>query len=243
MAEQLLKVGQKMEVTEILLHDNEDKKPKTYPSQILDIHEEEDKLDIAMPIVGGRIIPLPVGGHFSACFYTPKGLYQCNVVITERYKTNNIYVLVVQMKSALKKFQRRQYYRLETVIPITYVTITEAELRPIQVLGKVTELDKIPPERIKKGNTLDISGGGMKFASDERFEKGQNLIVEFSLPINRLLKTIRITAKVIDSMSVQNRFNLFHHRIEFGLISPEDRENMIKCIFEEERKKRNKERM
>lgn len=120
MIEKLITPGQKIELTEILMVDT-DRKPKTYQSQVFDVHEDDDRLDIAMPIVAGRLIPLSVGLHFSVCFYTPKGLYQSNCVIVDRYKSNNLYTIVIELKTAPKKYQRRQFYRLETILPLKYI--------------------------------------------------------------------------------------------------------------------------
>lgn len=242
MIEKLITPGQKIELTEILMVDT-DRKPKTYQSQVFDVHEDDDRLDIAMPIVAGRLIPLSVGLHFSVCFYTPKGLYQSNCVIVDRYKSNNLYTIVIELKTAPKKYQRRQFYRLETILPLKYILLEEAELRPIEVLKKVPENDKFPPGRLLEGNTLDISGGGMKFISDMRLDKGRSLIIEFSLPINMTMKKIRMTVKVIESVQSPNKKGFFQHRAEYDLIGKDDREMLIKYIFEEERKMRNKERM
>ena len=69
---------------------------KKYFSQVYDILSE-DEMKIAMPIVDGRVIPLPVNGRYDLCFYTSGGLYQCKATITDRYKEGGLFVLQIEI--------------------------------------------------------------------------------------------------------------------------------------------------
>lgn len=85
---------------------------KTYRTKVFDVLSE-DQLEIMMPIEKGKVILLAVDGQFDLCFYTEKGLYQCFARVLDRYKSNNIYIVVVELTSNLRKRQRREYYRLD----------------------------------------------------------------------------------------------------------------------------------
>lgn len=85
-------VGNKIELVQLEQVIKNDKNKKVYVSKIYDILSE-DTLQIAMPIYEGKIVPLPVDEKYSACFYTTKGLLQCNVLITSRYKSGNLFSL------------------------------------------------------------------------------------------------------------------------------------------------------
>ena len=63
-----------------------------------------------------KLILLPIDGEYDLCFYTAQGLYQCFARIIDRCKSNNVYVLVFELTSNLRKHQRRDYYRFSCVL-------------------------------------------------------------------------------------------------------------------------------
>ena len=93
-------------------------------SQVYDVIDET-QLKIAMPIVEGRVVPLAVNGRFDICFITSGGLYKSRFVVLDRYKENGLYVLLIELVYELKKYQRRQYYRLEYTKDFEYIVIDE----------------------------------------------------------------------------------------------------------------------
>jgi len=105
-----ISVGNKIEL--VMLDDiiRNEKNKKVYVSKIFDILQG-NKLQIAMPIYEGKIVPLSVSDKYSACFYTDKGLMQCNVIVTARYKEGHMFFLEVLILGQLEKVQRRQFYR------------------------------------------------------------------------------------------------------------------------------------
>ncbi len=83
---------------------------KTYVSKITDI-TSEDHIEVLMPLDKGKVQLLPVNGEFTMAFFNNRGQYQCLGRIVDRYRTNNMYLLSVDLISSLQKLQRRQYYR------------------------------------------------------------------------------------------------------------------------------------
>ena len=81
-----------------------------YTSRIQEIHENGD-IDISMPIEEGKYVLLHLGVRFEFVFYAEKNLYRAIGQVKERFKSNNIYMLKVELKTQLAKFQRREYYR------------------------------------------------------------------------------------------------------------------------------------
>ena len=53
---------------------------------------------------------------------------------------------------------------------------------------------------------------------------------------------LRVTAKIIDSVNPQGRRDIFHNRVSYDNIKNDDRESLIRFIFEEERKQMQLER-
>lgn len=244
-----LSIGDRLELQKLKTKENEPSGSRTYLSQLLDL-SGDDKAKIAMPIEKGRIIPLSIGDKYILCFYTVKGLYQCKAVITERYKIQNIYILEVQFLSELEKFQRRQYYRLECSLDTTYHVITEAET----VLENQVKEDSFLNEADRKicqdsldvykkvwyeGTITDISGGGARFHSSNPIDVNDAVLMKIYLN-DRKSHTLHV--KVITSGKMTNRPGFFEHRVQFKDIGREEREAIIRFIFEEDRLKRRREK-
>lgn len=242
MANRLITEGNKIDFKDILSKEqlNGGLTPATYASQVFEIRND-NILRVSMPIEHGRIIPLSKGKKFDAFFYTAKGLYQCRVIIIDRFKINNIYMMDIELLTEPVKYQRRQYYRLELNIPIRYMQITETESN---VMANEEEL----PERLENlseyhtGETIDISGGGLRFTGDTLVEKGNRLAVVFDIDYEGNIERYLLAADVIMSFAIPQHHGMYEHRVEFKDISKENREMLIKYIFQEERKIRKNNR-
>ena len=103
-----VKPGQKVELqyVEKATEETGDTLKKIYTSTVYDVLSE-DRLEIMMPMEKTKLILLPVDAEFNICFYTEQGLYQCFVQIIDRYKSNNVYILVLELTSNMRKYQRR----------------------------------------------------------------------------------------------------------------------------------------
>ena len=240
MLENLIMPGGKLELREIKRDPNSTRKLNTYVSQIYDIDEDETKMSIAMPIKEGRAIPLAVGSRYDAYFYTKKGIYASVVTITDRFRTSTLFVLVIELQTQLKKFQRRQYYRFDTIFNLDYVILNEEEQK--LAVEKQIIPESFPTERIIRGTTMNISGGGMKF-SGSQLKPEDKLWLEFSIAVNECMKRFRVIAHVVESTASANKAGLYVNRIEFEVIPKTDQETLIRYIFEEERKLRKNERI
>lgn len=241
MLEDTLSIGNKIEMHEIsdrLVEDPENKKP-VYVSQVLEFDEyEEDVVNIAMPIFEGRLIPLEIGKQFELYFYTPKGIYKCNSIIENRYKSNNIYILEVRITSTLKKHQRRQYFRLEVNMEMQYKLFSEEEEKYFRLMGKFS--DDMDKRGFDTGVTMDISGGGVRFISKEQFHPGAKMMTRIAYGEDSDRRLCEAIARVIASHPARGKNNVFETRIEFVQIKDSEREAFIKFIFQVERNMRRK---
>ena len=82
----------------------------TYKSQVLDVLDNGN-LEISMPTDAGKLILLSLGMRYEFSFYSGGGIYRSIGRITERYKKDNMYMLVIELKTPLERYQRRQFYR------------------------------------------------------------------------------------------------------------------------------------
>ncbi len=237
MISKFVQIGNKIEIESIKKTTDElgEITRKTYRSELYDI-ESEDIIKIAMPMEQSKIVLLPVDAEYSLCFYTSNGLYQCLARVIERYKSNNLFVLSMELETDLQKYQRREYYRLNTVLDMKSKAIDTSNKSFEQVQFIDTDLT------FDNGTMVDISGGGARFISKAQYPKGSLIRFVFSLFVNGSVTEYKLVGKVLRSEPIENREDQFENRIQFVNMVNDDRESIIKYIFEEERRQRHRER-
>lgn len=205
---------------------------KSYASKVYDILTEE-KIDVMMPMEKGQLQLLPIDGTYNVVFYSDKGLFHCNGRVTDRYRSNNMYILTIDLTSPLSKLQRREYYRFSCAINLKLRNLTEDENYSIRD-NPFFSLDEEMP--MEKGTIIDISGGGIRFISSVRFNDDSRVYVTYQLPQRGSLKDYRIIGQVLKVRELENKPGSFEHRVKYTNIDEDDREDIIHYIFEEERK-------
>lgn len=231
--------GSKIELqaVERRLEETDPSKRKIYNSQVYDILSE-DTMEILMPMEKTKLILLPVDGEFDLIIYQESGLYQCFARVIDRYKRNNTYILVVELTSNLRKYQRREYYRFSCALQMCSRNLQEEEL---QALENDQPYALTPGLPLKQSIIVDISGGGLRFLSSQRYEPGSMLYINYHLLKDGRNKLYEMVGKVLNVKEVENRPGSFEHRVQYVDMDSHTREEIIKYIFEEERKNRRKE--
>lgn len=240
MLSKYVKLGDKLELETIdnSKGRNELSEKKNYRSQVYDI-VSEDQIKIAMPMEQGKVILLPVDGEYNICFYTQTGLYQCLARVIDRYKSDNIFVLVMELTTDIRKYQRREYYRLNCVLDMKARGVSDSENEK----GPTEQVHFLDTDlTFSNGTMVDISGGGARFISKDRYPKGSNIQFAFSLFVNGKLTEYKLLGRVLYSEELESRAGSYEHRIQFINIMNDERESIIKFIFEEERKIRRREK-
>lgn len=220
----------------------------SYVSRFL-YQKSADEAVIEMPVKGGSLVALEPGDLFQVCFYTNKGLYQCQCQVVSRHYEDSLPVAVIKFRSEFEKLQRRQYYRMECLLQMEFKTLTEEEYDdllflksvPKNQLAEETGKESTGPERFYSGVSLDISGGGLRFNSGHPAESGDIIAIRIAFLSEETKSLQMLFAKVLTVTPVQNRSGMFEHRVEFVSISNTERECIIRYIFLEERKRRKKE--
>lgn len=207
---------------------------KTYYSSVYEILSE-DTMEIMMPIENTKLILLPVDTEYDMVFYGQTGLYQCFARIIDRYKSNNVYILVVELTSNLRKYQRRDYYRFSCALEMGARTLEEEEIQAVEEKGPLELQPGLP---LKRSVIVDISGGGLRFMSDQRYEPGSLVYCSYYLLKSGQKKRYEIVGKVLAVKQLENKPGTYEHRVEYYNLDVNVREEIIKYIFEEERKSR-----
>ncbi len=235
MIEKFISPGDKLELkstVSVVLPDGTEG-VKTYRTSVYDILDD-GRLELVMPMEQTKLVLLPIDGEYDVCFFSHGGMYRADVRIVDRQKINGTYILVVEMISNLHKFQRREYYRFNCVVDMKAREMTRQEL--LAFAKGSTYL--VSEEGMVRGVIVDISGGGTRFVSRQKFNEDSIIMMCFELPIMESERSFLLAAKVIYSGEIENRTNEYENRVKFEFIDTATREEIIKYIFDEERKNR-----
>lgn len=224
-------IGCKIELVSYEEITNQVTNKKVLTSKVYDVLDS-NLLQIAMPIYEGKMVPLGMDTVYSATFYTEKGLFECFVKVTSRYKSGQLFCLEVTMLNQLTKVQRRQFFRLDCAIDGYSRIISDEEYDT----GIYEDDDNWNNIRI-----ADISGGGVKMYQHLCVEPNEIVLLKFNLPIEEKLFGVETMGRILRAVPFNGRTDIYDHRVEFMNISKENRDNIVKYIFEEQRMKRAKE--
>lgn len=242
---QFIQPGSKIDITVIAQHAKGDTgETKIYTSNVLDIRKNEN-ISIAMPKENDKLVLLPLGVRIELLFYTKTGLYRAAGQVVERYKSANIYMLDVELKTRLEKFQRREFYRYQYLLDFNYYTISaeERNMESAEALYIYLRKAGVLKQRENEGSIVDLSGGGIRFRTDTELHEDDYVLFLIHLKNENLNKLYYIPGKIISCVptDADNNKN-YEIRAKFEIEDDKMREEIIRFIFEEERKARQRGR-
>ena len=231
--------GDKLElrITANSLSEKKEETKKTHLTQVYEVIAD-DKLQILMPIEKAKLVLLPTDVEYDLYFYTATGLYHCTAIVTDRTKENNIYLMNMEVTGGLSKFQRREFYRFNCAIEMGSRALEEDELQSLLKKEFFFHHD-IP---FQKNMMVDISGGGIRFVSEKLYEADTYVLCSFTIPVNEKPKQFHLVGLVLRIKILDERPGLYEHRIQYIGVGKDEREDIIRFIFEEERKNRKREK-
>jgi len=209
-------------------------------------------INIAAPIANNTVIRLRKGMDYLLYFYTDKGLYSCRAEVIDNVKDNKVIITRVRLSSDLEKIQRRQFYRLDLIHDIEYRIVTaEEEILTEKVISndgtdeeiedykkRLAELDRL----WDKVSITDLSGGGTRFNTDKIYNPGDKILIRLEFVSAGTYKNLELLGIILSATELYNDLGTIEYRIEFKDMDKKDREELIKYIFEEERRRRKNEK-
>ncbi len=211
---------------------------KVYKSSVFD-YVSATEMEITMPTDNGKMVLFQNGTACEFLFYTMSGLYNCETIVTNRYKKEGFYLLLVRITSVPKKFQRREHFRVSYLQDFLYFKIPKevAEMeKTSDLINEVTKIHYIAEKQI--GTLKDLSGGGIRFITGEELE-----VDSYILSVLRVSddKTFYLATRIIACEPAEQLRNKYLVRARFEYKDEEDQESLIKFVFEEDRRIRKKE--
>lgn len=226
-----------MQAVERAKYIDDAEKKKVYQTQVCDILTE-DQLEIYMPMEKSKLILLPVNAEYDLYFYTQTGLYQCFANVIDRYKSDNQFILLMELTSNLRKFQRREYYRLSCALEMNSRPLEKEEVEVVERGNSFL----VPGLPLKRSVIVDISGGGIRFIGNYAYEPESLVCCKYNLVVDGNAKEYTLVAKVLMVRELEDRPGVYEHRAQYINIDTSEREEIIRFIFEEERKHRKREK-
>ncbi len=216
MEEKTLQEGSKLEIVDHQRNGNR----HTYYSVITNILSES-VFDIQAPLEKGVVVPLELEKEYECFFITIYGLFRCKVIMQQRHVEAGLHFLRMRVITAITKYQRRGFYRLDDIFDFRYYNNLTGQW--------------------KEATTIDISGNGIKCITKEELTKGTRVLCELNLEIEKKVYTVTNQAEVIDTEVVNLVERRFETRWVFIDIPTTKQDIIIKYIYDEQRRRRKKE--
>lgn len=213
---------------------------RTYVSSIQEI-TAEGTLKIDAPMYRSITLNLRPGDRVDAVYYRPQGLCSFVAGVTRSLEENGLKMAEIEITSPIRKFQRREYVRLETNLAVHMALLAAPEAVRTMPTRNALQLSYDKTEAAQpivpaEGVTADISGGGLRAFSPLTYPAGA--LIECTLHL-RSGEVFRSQAKIIRSDRTDSKERLpYVVSIQFVNVNEEARRRVIKYIFDEQIKSR-----
>ena len=174
-----------------------------YVSQLVDI-ESNGELAVAVPIKNAQLVTLLNGTKITVIYNNSEsGMLEFEAEVVRKLN-GKVPLMYIRKISEITKGQRRNYFRLDLLVPIQIIKSNE--------------------DVIYSGFTKDISGGGLRMVTDANLMEGQIVHVSFELED----RTYNLKSQVRTKFSsIDNKNEV---GIEFLDIIEIDRNDLIKYL-------------
>lgn len=212
---------------------------KVYYSEVYDVYDDHS-VEIYVPYVDGKLTELLTKARYGVIFTTKDGLYRGIGVLSDRYKKENFYIYHFEIVSKLERYQRREFYRLNVLLPLFFISLDDRaeKLDSMQNIRTILtpDMEHFPDFKrvMGQGSTDDISGGGIKFHTEKNLAGVKYLLIKFKLDSEHLNEEIEIIGEIVGSYKNENSV-FYTYRIKFHFKDSRFQEKIVQYIFDKER--------
>lgn len=211
-----LKIGMKAEI-----YISNEENMKNYATQVEDIIG--DIIILGAPLEKGRIVSVAEGTEIKVGFVESETVF-CFKARVLRLIRKKLPLLLVKKEGQVKKIQRRDFYRLRTLIPIKY-----------KLIGN--DASDNMAEDIFDGIVKDISGGGILMLTEKKLKENDVILIQLKL---RDYGKHQIKGRVVRINTMNSTADKIEVGIMFEELDDKTRDNIIAFIFKEQRLLRKK---
>jgi len=182
------------------------------------------------------LVPLMPGEEITFSYHSGGGQYAFQAKVNERsYREGTLYYVLV-FASLITKSNRRNYVRVELSIPFGVRTLANnVDSDPTVVLNTIEKLKATNPMLMNSAplyetTTLDLSGGGVAFASNTPMPPGTLILCEMIIDGQPFHTESLVTFMKEDKM-MNPRYKI---SAQFMVIDVRQRKKLIKFLMDEE---------
>ena len=199
-----LKTGQIVE-----LNNTEDIKSDKHKVRIEEVVSNEEII-IEVPIVGGNALTMHSGAEFEITYYKEASMFVQKVKVITRFMSGPVVCARLSLVGKSKRFNRRQYFRM-----------------PVLLDGFTKHGD----DNYKSMTTTNLSAGGIRFVSLEKFQAGDKINIKF------MIKEIELELEgtVISCGLMQDSIRRYDVRVKFEEVDSRSERIIMSYLFEQQR--------
>lgn len=214
----MIALGEKVEI----ITNFADRREKVYFSMIQDILDE-DTFVINLPMSKRERAFLYIGQEVAVNYFRCHGQYYFLAMVIERYEKENVYYFKLKKISDIHRLQRRNYFRLAKTIPIKIDILDQDNKTNIETIN---------------GYTFNICGGGVGVIVQQDLPVNTNVKCTFELKLGDNIDKFSTKAKVVRCNHIDDQEDKFEVGICFEDMPEQQRDEIIKFIFNEQRRLR-----
>jgi c-di-GMP-binding flagellar brake protein YcgR len=201
----------------------------------------KNSIMLAAPFDPERVfyIHIRTGTRVRISFPKKDAIYQFNSSVADS-RSDRIPIIIVNKPKEIFRFQRREFVRLDDIIPVSYkVTVPEKMDVKYKLIDK-KELPGFKPGQIDdsflNGFTKNISGNGMLIVVKKDIAKLGNLLeISFRLPgRTKIFDVIGEIVRIAVEIKVEGNDEI-GVGVRFVKIDERDRTEIIRYIFDKQR--------
>ena len=156
-------------------------------------------------------------------------------------RRRGFYLLIAELVTDVERHQRREYYRLNTMMPLNFITLDDraGRLERMADIQSVLNDDGEIPLMYGTGTIVNISGGGMRFITEQNLEGIRYLFLQFTIENGDVKRNVALIGEVVGEVALEDK-EKGSYRIKLLYKDSRCQELIIRYIFEQERKIRKK---
>ncbi|MCL2854260.1 MAG: flagellar brake protein [Defluviitaleaceae bacterium] len=209
-----------------------------YTSKVLDILDKRNNiLSVYQPARGDQLLDMLQGREYEVTVYTKQAMLVFKGYFEGFVKDGENYFVALRLSNDGYRVQRREFFRFSCNIDMKYSIIEgEAEEEENEDLYsaiiQTVRLDQLG--ETFEGIIKDIGGGGLRFVTDKEMDLRNPIRCEFILGDNHMV----LKGQVLEKQFLPKTTHKFQYRVIFTGIPLEQQEEIVKYIFDEQKKQR-----
>ena len=209
-----------------------------YTSKVLDILDKRNNiLTIYQPVRGDQPLDMLQGREYEVTVYTKQAMIVFKGYFEGFVKDGEHYYVALRLSNDGYRVQRREFFRFSCNLIMRCSIIEDVDEDELNNNIVDTLLQTIRHDQLAEtfqGIVKDIGGGGLRFVSDKELDLDNYIRCELNLGTN----TMMLKGQLLEKQFLPKSTHKFQYRVLFINISVDEQEEIVRYIFDEQKKQR-----